>query len=213
MHILLWILNSLSPLEIRSRLLNDLAFCQAMLDWLDSCHQGDYSTGSSNEIKESTDGRSTDFESDDCEGRSATCVLPLRPPVTSTEAEVNDTYRQVLRDADQVVYMSNRHQCRLQTNHSKGCRRSSDSLCRARFPRDMHPSTEVDIDTGAIHFKKSEPWINTFNPVMSYALRCNTDVTCLLSGTQVRAIIAYITDYITKSPLKTHSIFETVRTV
>ncbi|KZT10315.1 uncharacterized protein LAESUDRAFT_613779, partial [Laetiporus sulphureus 93-53] len=85
--------------------------------------------------------------------------------------------------------------------------------CQARFPHNIHPSTEVDIGTGAIHFKKSEPWINTFNPVMSYALRCNTDVTCLLLRTQVCTIITYITDYITKSPLKTHSIFETVCTV
>ncbi|OBZ78025.1 hypothetical protein A0H81_02091 [Grifola frondosa] len=38
-------------------------------------------------------------------------------------------------------------------------------------------------------------------------------VTCLLSGTQVKAVVAYVTDYVTKSNLNTHSFFETVRTV
>lgn len=52
-----------------------------------------------------------------------------------------------------------------------------------------------------------------FSITLSYILRCNSDVTSLLSGTQVKAIIAYITDYITKSSLKTYNIFETIRTV
>ena len=61
--------------------------------------------------------------------------------------------------------------------------------------------------------KKREAWLNTFNPIFSYLWRCNTDVTCLLSGTMVRAVIAYTTDYITKMALKTHAVFEVVRSV
>ncbi|KAH9884314.1 hypothetical protein C8Q73DRAFT_661081 [Cubamyces lactineus] len=71
----------------------------------------------------------------------------------------------------------------------------------------------VDNNTGAIRFKKWDVWINSYNPVLSAALRCNTDVTCLLSGTQVRAIIAYVTDYVTKGSLTTHTFFQTVRSV
>ena len=66
-------------------------------------------------------------------------------------------------------------------------------------------------DVGAITMRKTEQWINTYNIVLSYLLRCNTDVTSLLSGTQVKAVIAYVTDYITKSLLKTHTMFETIR--
>ena len=48
---------------------------------------------------------------------------------------------------------------------------------------------------------------------MSYLLRCNSNVTSLLSGTQVKAVIAYVMNYITKSLLKIYSIFETIKTV
>lgn len=49
--------------------------------------------------------------------------------------------------------------------------------------------------------------------MVSYLLRCNTDVTCLLSGMQVKAVVAYVTDYITKSSLKMYMIFEVVHIV
>ncbi|KZT08009.1 uncharacterized protein LAESUDRAFT_626159, partial [Laetiporus sulphureus 93-53] len=210
---LLWILHSLSPLQIRSRVQGDLTFRQAILHWLDSCVQGDFSTGRSDDIKARLDARGIESDEQNCRQRLPSTTLPVRPRNVCTREEEDEVYRNVLRDADDVVYESNRHRCRLQTAHSKGCRLTNDASCRARFPRDLRSDTEVDEETGAIFFKKSEPWINTFNPIVSAALRCNTDVTSLLSGTTVRAVIAYITDYITKSPLKTHAIFDTVRTV
>lgn len=64
----------------------------------------------------------------------------------------------------------------------------------------------VDLESGALLLKKGEEWLNTFTVVVSYILRrCNTDVTCLLSGPMVRAVIAYVTDYITKQELKAYT--------
>ncbi|THU85562.1 hypothetical protein K435DRAFT_685255, partial [Dendrothele bispora CBS 962.96] len=48
---------------------------------------------------------------------------------------------------------------------------------------------------------------------MTYLLRCNTDVTSLLSGTAIKAVVAYVSDYITKWSLSTHVIFDVIRTV
>ncbi|KIY62694.1 hypothetical protein CYLTODRAFT_361083, partial [Cylindrobasidium torrendii FP15055 ss-10] len=44
-------------------------------------------------------------------------------------------------------------------------------------------------------------------------MRCNTDVASLRSGTAVKAIIIYISEYIVKPSLKTYVIFEAVRSV
>lgn len=55
--------------------------------------------------------------------------------------------------------------------------------------------------------------MNTFTPVLTYLMRCNTNVTSLLSGTAIKSVIAYVTDYITKSPLKTHTIFQAVKSI
>ena len=46
-----------------------------------------------------------------------------------------------------------------------------------------------------------EPNLNTFTPALSYMLGCNTDVSSLQSGTSIKAVLMYITDYITKNPL------------
>jgi hypothetical protein len=73
--------------------------------------------------------------------------------------------------------------------------------------------SEVDPDTGSISLKKLEPWINTFSPLLTYLMRCNTDVSCIWSGTAVKAVLVYITDYITKSGLKTHVVFETIKSI
>ena len=61
--------------------------------------------------------------------------------------------------------------------------------------------------------KKGEPMMNTFTPALSYILRCNHDVTSLLSGTAIKSVIAYVADYITKTPLKTHVMFQAVQNV
>ena len=61
--------------------------------------------------------------------------------------------------------------------------------------------------------RKLEAWINTFTPLVTYTFCCNTDVTCLSSGTAIKGVAMYVSDYITKSSLKTHVIFDTIRTV
>ncbi|KAF8125103.1 hypothetical protein EV363DRAFT_1176404, partial [Boletus edulis] len=55
--------------------------------------------------------------------------------------------------------------------------------------------------------------MNSFTWLVTYLFRCNTDVTSLLSGTAVKAVVAYISDYISKSPLKTYVIFDTIQSV
>ncbi|KIK58430.1 hypothetical protein GYMLUDRAFT_135204, partial [Collybiopsis luxurians FD-317 M1] len=85
--------------------------------------------------------------------------------------------------------------------------------CKARFPRPCFPKTSIDLPSGHLDMKKMEAYLNTIVYVITYLLQCNTDVTCLLSGTAIKAVIAYITDYISKNPLKTYLFFETIKAV
>ena len=61
--------------------------------------------------------------------------------------------------------------------------------------------------------KKGEPWLNIVTPALTYIMRCNTDVTSLSSGTTIKAVIMYVTDYITKPALKTHVVFEAIKAI
>ncbi|KAJ7655448.1 hypothetical protein B0H17DRAFT_956444, partial [Mycena rosella] len=94
----------------------------------------------------------------------------------------------------------------------RGCLRR-DGTCSARFPRDIIQNTVVDPEDGAIHMKKREAMINCISPDLTYCLRCNTDVTSLLSGTSIKAVVAYISDYVTKASLKIYHIFRAVKDV
>jgi hypothetical protein len=99
-----------------------------------------------------------------------------------------------------------------QKKERRGCINKHGN-CKERFPRQLFDETQVDPKTGALNVKKGEKWINTLTPLVTFLLRCNTDITSLLSGTAIKAIVAYISDYVTKPGLKTYTIFDTIRSV
>ena len=59
-------------------------------------------------------------------------------------------------------------------------------------------------DSGALNIKKGESMLNTVTAEVTYLIRSNTDVTSLLSGTAIKAVVAYVSDYISKLALKTY---------
>lgn len=97
-------------------------------------------------------------------------------------------------------------------NGPKGCL-DKNGNCMARFPREIRKETTVSLEDGHIFMKKLESMMNTFSYCLTYLLRCNSDVTSLLSGTSVKAVISYVTDYVTKPVLKTHQIFSSAYNV
>ncbi|KAJ3520205.1 hypothetical protein NMY22_g12852 [Coprinellus aureogranulatus] len=120
------------------------------------------------------------------------------------------------KTVDIILYKSNIHTCRIQrsttsstnkpaSSQPKGCL-DRNGCCKARFPRDLYEKTVIE-DDGHIDMKKREPMVNTFSLLLSYLCRGNTDVSSLMSGTAVKAIVSYVTDYITKPSLKSHQIF------
>ncbi|KAF8176663.1 hypothetical protein K438DRAFT_1607297, partial [Mycena galopus ATCC 62051] len=90
----------------------------------------------------------------------------------------------------------------------RGCL-SKKGVCKARFPRDVFESTTVD-STGHINIKHQEPYLNTMSRVVTHYSRCNTDVTSLLSGTAVKAVVSYVSDYVSKIGLKSYQAFASV---
>jgi len=225
LHLLLWIIAALSPQEIRDRITDPNSdFWKKMVEYLEGVHAGEFQTGSMDQVEVEIKDRETHEE----DYQDPTQTLPdPPPPLCDTPGDACpgcqgletwwDRFKQTV---DDLVFRSNVHDCT--RNQSKGEKANKKDRptcinkygnCKARFPRDVYPQTEVDIKTGAINVKKGEPWINTFTPVVTFLLRCNTDVTSLLSGTAIKAVVAYVSDYVTKPGLKTYTIFDTIRSV
>ena len=224
LHLLLWIMNSLSPQEIRDRIMDPNSdFQKKMVEYLESVHVGEFMTGTMDEVKEQVD-ENMKYE----EYSDPTQTLPDPPPeYTDCECHRCDSCENIANwwqrfriTVDDLIMRSNVHRCRTsipadekkQKKERRGCINKHGN-CKARFPRQIFEETQVDPKTGALNVKKGERWINTLTPVVTYLLRCNSDVTSLLSGTAIKAIVAYISDYVTKPGLKTYTIFDTIRSV
>lgn len=223
---LIWISNRLSSQQIRERVLaGDSVFRARLLAWLESCQQGQFATGTEDEVGErlrklrgSVPSASTnsveDASADDHNTAhyiDPTTVLPESVKEKfASEEEFKQWLARVADITDQILFLSNRHN----KNHTSGCIRTYGRLryCRGRFPRSFNTESYID-ERGSVHLQHKEQWLNTFHWVLTYVLRCNLDVTSLLSGTTVKAVIAYITDYITKSSLRTHMVFDAIRAV
>lgn len=73
-----------------------------------------------------------------------------------------------------------------------------------RMPRQLISMSTIDPDSGRIAMKRSDPWINNFNEYIIAACRSNMDIKFIWSGSDAKALVYYITDYVTKMSLSFH---------
>ncbi|KDR65460.1 hypothetical protein GALMADRAFT_43933, partial [Galerina marginata CBS 339.88] len=200
---LLWLKNALSPQEIRDRIMDPTSeFQRQIVEYLESVHIGEFLTGSKDEVEDQINIE----KSENKKYQDPTQTLPDAPPPlcnnktcdNCSDCEALESWWEKFRKiTDDLIFKSNVHTCRKQSDKKSdkkdrpGCINKHGN-CKARFPRKIVDQTEVDPKTGALNIKKGEAWINTLTPALTYLLRCNTDVTSLLSGTAVKAIVAYI---------------------
>ena len=69
------------------------------------------------------------------------------------------------------------------------------------------PTSNIDPSTGEIVMKRSHQWINNFNEWLITACRSNMDIKFIWSGSDAKALVYYITDYVTKSNLSFYDMF------
>jgi hypothetical protein len=225
LHMLLWIKGAVTPEDIH-RCIKDpkSAFSESLVKYLESCYAGEYITGPQQTVEENVEAK---MASDTYEDPTETMPVPTPKMCTSLGCEGCDkcaalaSWTQIYHETvDDLLLKSNVHVCK--SNKKKdgsqnklrpftGCLDNIWQKCKARFPRLQH--TTVDRETGRLDFKKKEPMINTFTYPLTYLFRCNTDVTSLHSGTAIKAVLLYISNYITKPTLKTHVIFDAIRAI
>jgi hypothetical protein len=223
MHMLLWIKGALTPQEIRDRIMDTTSdFQKKMVEYLEGVHMGEFMTGTMEHVKDDVIKNISETKT----YKDPTQTLPVPPPKScekknceTCEAckDICNWKEEFEHTVDDLILRSNVHECRTSVDadekskkkERRGCL-NKRGTCKARFPRQIFDETQVDPKTGALNVKKGEEWINTFTPAVTYLLRCNTDVTSLLSGTAIKAIVAYISDYVTKPSLKTYTIFDAI---
>ena len=179
-HMLIWIKGSLNLDEIKKCILNnDEAFKQRIIQFLDdmiSNHMPD------------------DVQIPNQQPYHL-CTIQ-RPPIPVAAADP-DSY--VRKDHHLLVQQCQYH------HHSATCYKYDIHSCHF----DMHegnykPISCFDPTLGELTLRCLHGLVNNFNETILDCIRCNMDIKFIGSGASAKAILYYITNYITKSQLKTH---------
>ena len=226
LHSVVWLKGNLTPQEIRRHIKDpESNFQRNLIAWLESCHIGEFITGTQQDVLGRVAEKS---KSDSYKDPTETLPTPPLPPCPKDHPNIvcpaciayNRWWQYFESTVDDIISKSNIHNCERGINKDgtfikkyASCMDNKFGKCKACFPRPIVEATEVDSETGAISMKKLEPWTNFVTPVLTFLEGCNTDVTCMFSGTALKAVIQYICDYVTKAGLKTHVVFEAIRSV
>ena len=112
------------------------------------------------------------------------------------------------KDIVQLVNSTNIH------HHTSTCykysKKHGNPRCRMRMPRRIENVSSINTESGEITLKRLHQTINNFNEYIISACRSNVDIKHIFSGSDAKALVDYITDYVTKSSLSFHDTFSLV---
>ncbi|KAJ7162715.1 hypothetical protein C8R43DRAFT_819626, partial [Mycena crocata] len=188
-HMMVWLAGSLNPNQIKEKALENggnLAFQKRLIDFLDDTISNcvppdprpDLVTPLSKFHPAATRGAGPNISPDDIQ-----------------DAEGQDLHR--------LVERCQRHR------HANTCykywKHPEPRECRFDLDKDNERAISVfDPQTGEFTLRCLDGLVNNFNETMIRAIRCNMDIKFIGSGPAAKAILYYITDYITKSQLQAH---------
>ncbi|KAI0717170.1 hypothetical protein C8Q76DRAFT_587604, partial [Earliella scabrosa] len=197
-HMVIWLEGGLNPNELQDRIRSGGdEFRQRLVSYLDdtisTCVPPDLSPNPSSRLYDHKSRSTSKPHPSSIRG------LPLLLSHRTSPEEYSQAAHEDLRN---LVQRNQTHK------HSKTCYKyCSDGPQVCRFdldPSHVVPQTIADPESGELTLRCLDGMINNFNATILRALRCNMDIQFIGSGTQAQAILYYITDYVTKSPLKTH---------
>ena len=186
-HMLVWIDGALNPNEIREKVMKDEDWGRKLLAYLDDTV--------TNVVPEDplpgVDGALD--EKDPCTLRGANLDNgDVRQRLAARGKDVS-------RLAERVQRHRHTHTC--YKHHKTG----EAKTCRFELSEDNYRGESIiDQETGSVQLRCLDGLVNNFNMTMLEAVRCNMDIQFIGSGESAKAMIYYVTDYITKSPLKSH---------
>lgn len=190
-HMLIWLEGALNPQEIRERV-NDTGFRDRLCAYIDDT------------IFTSVPHPSQPT----AENEPHPCST--RGPLMQELQSLSDDPRSQ-DDLHRLVYSCQRH-VHTATCYKYGNADNGPQQCRFDLDESHHVErTTMNNMTGELEFRITDGMVNNFCDTILRAIRCNMDIKFIGSGQSAKAVIYYITDYITKSQLKTHVAYATLQ--
>ncbi|KIJ58691.1 hypothetical protein HYDPIDRAFT_33934 [Hydnomerulius pinastri MD-312] len=198
-HLLLWLRGNPNPQLLRDRITSDQRYREDVIGWLEAnikCELPDMTVPLVEDAGQQTE-------------RPRRQVGELDPQVEEPPNideipldEFKDVFRSFVRD---LAIACNWHE------HTDTCWKhlrprepKDDQHCRMHINGSTRALTEVDPETQSILLRRFHPRINNFHDLVIFLLQCNMDIKYIGSGEAAKALVFYVTDYITKSNLAVH---------
>lgn len=186
-HMLVWIEGALNPNEIREKVLKDAGWGKTLLDYLDDTITNVIPEDPIPDVTTAWD------DKDPCTLRGVNLNLH------DTKERLAMRMKDINRLAEHVQRHRHSHTC------YKHYRPGDARTCRFDLKEEnFRAQSCIDPETGQICLRCLDGLVNNFNITILEAVRCNMDIQFIGSGESAKAMIYYITDYITKSQLKSH---------
>ena len=195
---IVWIDGALNVMEIRDKILSglDRDFQSRLIEFLDDTISTCVPTMPDEHMLSSIQSHSV-YETEESN---------VHPCCTrGVDMDIPHDVRQVLRQRD-LSRLAKLCQTHAHTATCyKYCKPGETRECRFGLDaNNVIPFTIIDPDTGSICLRCLDGLVNNFNATILEAIRCNMDLKFLASGDDAKAVIFYITDYITKTQLSAH---------
>ena len=186
-HMLVWIEGALNPDEIRKRVMEDQNWGRKLLVYLDDTITNVVPGDPMPDIHAPLD------DKDPCSLRGANLGNE------NLEQRLGLRLKDLHRLAERVQTHRHTHTC------YKYYKPGGERTCRFDLKEEnFKAESSLDPETGNVCLRCLDGLVNNFNATILEAVRCNMDIQFIGSGDSAKAMIYYITDYITKSQLKSH---------
>jgi len=200
-HMLIWLHGALDPIALRQKLKSDEEFCHRLLKYVSDIVREDVSYLLQDGDELTDDMLNAEYLTPKTllEKRMHPSFMPIPDP---KHPDFEETLRQdLLAIAKRTLIHYCNRTCR---KYNRGLQRN----CRFDFPREfVDPPGIVFPDQGIIAVQRVNAFVNNHNPYLTAACRGNNDIKFISARKLALAYIHYITDYITKSDVSTHSSF------
>lgn len=201
-HMLIWIKGHPSPQQMRDLMISDDEYQQRMFDWLESLIKC--------EPLGAREVTSVPSMGNPLGPRQSRRHRPYEHPGSTRLPQIKALLPSEFRDqyhvlVNRLLLDFNWHE------HTETCwkylRRGhprTDANCRMRMDGTTRSATVLDPDTQSILLRRLHPWIASYNDLVIFLMQSNMDIKHIGSGEGAKALIYYVTDYITKASLPAH---------
>lgn len=200
-HMLIWIAGHPNPQQMRDLMVDSDAYREHMFRWLESIIKCEL-LGTTDVVPEPSGLALPRPLFDETTGPLHPGIRPLPRVVDYSPSQFMEHYSAFVNElVERYNWHEHRDTCWKYLRRGEA---RTDQNCRMRIDGSTRAVSDLDPETLSIQLRRLHPRIASYNDLIIFLVQANVDVKHIGSGEGAKALIYYITDYITKASLPAH---------